>query len=125
MQYRVGLEKQLFEKVIHVENNNIQLTNYMTGDNGVYRWEYKSLGKNKGYEGYQLTDSFGRGWWSFLPGKRIKDLYYQYSLQLGGKDKVAQCTTKLKSFTQKKYGKETVDCVYILNSIMASRLQPK
>jgi hypothetical protein len=42
------------------------MTNYMDGENGVYRYNYVTQGVGNGYGPYELSGSFNLGWWSFL-----------------------------------------------------------
>lgn len=44
----------------------VRLKNYMSGDNGVYRYSYGTVGKGGGYGPYALSNSFNTGWWSVL-----------------------------------------------------------
>lgn len=43
-----------------------RMTNYMNGENGVYRYGYVTQGKGNGFGPYQLSGSLNLGWWSFL-----------------------------------------------------------
>ena len=47
----------------------------MNGRNGIYRWSYHSLGHDQGYGPYELSGTLILGWWPFLPGPRIRQLY--------------------------------------------------
>ena len=73
-----GLEKQFIENVLVAPNASYpyyRTNNYMDGHNGVYRYNYATLGENGGYGAYELTGTFYIGWWSFLGTKRIKKVY--------------------------------------------------
>lgn len=121
--YRSGLKKQFLSKVIHINNNKIQLTNYMDGRNGLYRWNYHTLGKGKGYGPYELTSSFGIGWWVFLGGNNIKKIYYDYYEQININDK--DCDTLFKKIILiKKINNRNKfnECFFIYNSFLASKL---
>jgi len=51
------------------------MRNFMDGRNGIYRWQYASLGPNQGYGPYELSGVLLHGWWAFLPGERVGRLY--------------------------------------------------
>lgn len=51
------------------------LKNFMCGHNGYYRWNYQTHKKNTGYAPYKLSATFGFGWWGFLRGDELADLY--------------------------------------------------
>ena len=126
---RVGLEKQLFEKVLVRNNNNIQLTNYMDGRNGVYRWNYKTMAKDTGYGPYELTSSFGMGWWVFLPNQRINDLYRQYHQQITTDDiNQKKCDRLSEVILQKQtiINRKTLNqCMYWYNTLMTNSITQK
>lgn len=44
----------------------VRLTNYMSGDNGLYRYGYATSGKGGGFEPFGLSGTFNLGWWAFL-----------------------------------------------------------
>ncbi|MCF8012715.1 MAG: hypothetical protein K9L56_15720 [Clostridiales bacterium] len=77
--YKKRLKWQLLNVVTAVQSSqNIGvpvLRNYMSGHNGFYRWNYQTHEKESGYGPYQLSGTFGLGWWSLLGGKRISGLY--------------------------------------------------
>ena len=52
----------------------VRLKNYMTGDNGVYRYSYGTVGKAGGYGPYAMSNSFNTGWWSLL-GEAVSAAY--------------------------------------------------
>lgn len=123
--FRKRLTKQFLEKVITIRGSKIYLTNYMDGRNGIYRWGYSSLGKNNGYGPYELTDSFGMGWWSFLQNKEVSNLYSKYSQDLQSKDGGDFCQNVIEKTIQKKNipnRKKLYNCMRIYNSYMASKL---
>lgn len=75
---REGLEKQFFEKVLiqpSGERPCYLLNNFMDGSNGVYRWNYSSVGSGNGYGPYGLSGSLLLGWWSLLDTQRIREVY--------------------------------------------------
>jgi hypothetical protein len=75
---REGLEKQFFEKVLIQPSGDrpcYLLNNFMDGSNGVYRWNYSSVGSGNGYGPYELSGSFLLGWWSLLDTQRIREVY--------------------------------------------------
>lgn len=122
---RKGLAKQFLERVVKIRNNKIYLTNYMDGRNGIYRWEYPSLGKNNGHGPYELTGSFGIGWWVFLENKEISYLYYKYYQELRSKDEKKLCQNILEKTKQRKHIfdlKKFHNCIRTYNSYMASKL---
>ncbi|WP_213702909.1 hypothetical protein, partial [Acinetobacter baumannii] len=120
-----GLTKQFLDRVVKIENNRIYLTNYMDGRNGIYRWEYPSLGKGKGYGPYELTSSFGMGWWSFLGNQEVRNLYLRYHQQLEMVSKETSClkiANKIKNQKHMINRKQFNECTYLYNSYMASRI---
>jgi hypothetical protein len=81
---REGLEKQFFEKVLIAPTAArpcYLLNNFMDGSNGVYRWNYQSLGNGSGYGPNQLSGSLLLGWWSVLDTQPIRDLYANLASQ--------------------------------------------
>jgi hypothetical protein len=77
-QLRNGLEKQVFDKVLVKPSNDFpcyRMNNYMNGWNGVYRWNYESIGPGGGFGPYGLSSSLLQGWWVFLGSERIKNVY--------------------------------------------------
>ena len=79
-----GLEKQFYEKVLvppSPEFPGYRMTNFMDGRNGVYRWEYKGIGKNNGYGPYAVSGALLEGWWSFLDSPRIREVYQKMAAQ--------------------------------------------
>lgn len=44
----------------------VRMTNYMDGENGVYRYGYPTQGPGRGYGPYELSGSLNIGWWSFV-----------------------------------------------------------
>ncbi len=79
-----GLEKQFYEKVLvppSPEFPGYRMTNFMDGRNGVYRWEYKGVGKNNGYGLYEVSGVLLEGWWSFLDSPRMREVYQKMAAQ--------------------------------------------
>jgi hypothetical protein len=75
---RAELENQFFDKVLVLPSNDhpcYLLKNFMDGSNGVYRWNYASLGKGVGYGPYDLSGSLLLGWWSLFGTDRIQTVY--------------------------------------------------
>ena len=73
-----GLERQFFARVAEPPSEGFawwRIRNYMDGQNGIYRWEYATLGPNQGYGPYELSGALLHGWWTFLPGERAGELY--------------------------------------------------
>jgi hypothetical protein len=54
--------------VIDDEAGYLKLNNYMDGSNGIYRYKYQTIGKNKqsGYKSYALSGILGESWYPFL-----------------------------------------------------------
>jgi hypothetical protein len=81
---REGLEKQFFEKVLippTAARPCYLLNNFMDGSNGVYRWNYESVGNGEGYGPSQLSGSVLLGWWSLLDTQRLRDFYANLASQ--------------------------------------------
>lgn len=81
---KTGLIQQLFKKIIVMpddSNSVYRATNYMDGNNGVYRYKYN--GRQGGIEPFGLTNSIQVGWWSFLDSKRIATMYEHIALHNG------------------------------------------
>ncbi|MGB6117462.1 MAG: hypothetical protein WBF87_04510 [Mesorhizobium sp.] len=77
-----GLSEALMAHVIIMPSEEfmgIRLKNYMTGENGVYRYSYGTVGKNGGYGPYSLSGTFNFGWWSVL-GHPLS-LFYKAQLE--------------------------------------------
>lgn len=75
---RSGLEKQLFNKVLVKPSESFpcyRMTNFMDGTNGVYRWNYASVGEGSGFGPYGLSSSLLQGWWALLGTDRIRAVY--------------------------------------------------
>lgn len=75
---RNKLENQFFAKMLVPPSSDLScylLKNFTDGSNGVYRWEYSSLGSGSGYGPYQLSGSMLLGWWALLGTDRIRSLY--------------------------------------------------
>lgn len=126
--YRLGLEKQFFEKVIVRKNDKILMNNFMDGSNGVFRWEYPSLGKGKGYGPYDLTPTLGMAWWALLPGTRVQNLYKEYHQQIKTSNKEANCESMMQNRIagkKSKYDFNLTDCMYLFNTELASKITDK
>lgn len=50
-------------------------TNFLDGNNGVYRWEYSTQGEGNGYGPYELSGTLSLGWWTFLASEESRELY--------------------------------------------------
>lgn len=123
--YRTGLSKQFLSEVVHVNNNKIQLKNYMDGKNGIYRWNYSTLGQGKGYGPYELTSSFGLGWWVFLKNKQVSILYSNYYKQISNKNSDKNCAIFFNKIISSRLiddRKQFNNCMFIFNSYFASKL---
>jgi hypothetical protein len=57
-------------------DRRIYLTrNYMSGENGLYRWNYSGRGTNYAYGPYSLSAKFYGGTWIFLRTLAIREIY--------------------------------------------------
>jgi hypothetical protein len=77
-----GLDTQFFTKVLIPPSDTINtyLThNYMDGNNGLYRWNYKENARNTGFGPFELSGTMLLGWWTFLEMDRIKTVYKELS----------------------------------------------
>jgi len=69
LRLRDGLAKQWTGKVVRMPDDGfrgIRMTNFMDGENGVYRYGYPTQGAGNGFGPFELSGSFNLGWWSFL-----------------------------------------------------------
>lgn len=76
-----GLKEQFIENVLIEPNEECdyyRTTNYMDGRNGLYRYNYKTQA-NTAYQQYELSGTLFLGWWSFLGGDDIKQVYREIS----------------------------------------------
>lgn len=72
---KIGLATQLFTKIIVAPSDTFpeyQATNYMDGNNGVYRFQYN--GRKGGIGPFQLSGALQLGWYSFLDSKRMNTI---------------------------------------------------
>ena len=79
-----GLERQFFQRIVVSPSEEFpgwRIRNYMDGENGIYRWQFSSLGANQGYGPYELSGALLLGWWTFLPGERATELYRNVAVQ--------------------------------------------
>lgn len=44
----------------------VRMTNFMDGENGVYRYGYPTQGPGRGFGPYELSGSLNIGWWGFV-----------------------------------------------------------
>lgn len=126
--YRLGLEKQFFDKVVVQKDNKILLNNFMDGSNGVFRWEHSSLGKGKGIGPYELTTAFGMGWWALLPGSRIQNLYQDYYQELNNPKVKNKCDVTMKDIikgSKMNLKSNFGNCFYLYNTKLASEITRK
>lgn len=90
---REGLTKQFTDKALVEPSDEVpyyRTTNFMDGTNGVYRWNYSTQGSNNGYGPYELSGTMLLGWWTFLPGDYINNVYKDISRQFPLSDDVIQ-----------------------------------
>jgi hypothetical protein len=69
LRLRDGLAKQWTGKVVRMPDDGfrgIRMTNFMDGENGVYRYGYPTQGAGNGFGPFELSGSVNLGWWSFL-----------------------------------------------------------
>jgi hypothetical protein len=79
-----GLERQFFRRIVVPPSADFpgwRIHNYMDGENGMYRRQYRSLGPNQGYGPFQVSGALLQGWWTFLPGPRARELYRRIAMQ--------------------------------------------
>jgi hypothetical protein len=75
---RSGLASQFLDKVLVSPSDefpNYRTNNFMDGYNGIYRYNYSTLGSSQGYGAYELSSAMFVGFWSFLPNQRMEDVY--------------------------------------------------
>jgi hypothetical protein len=75
---RAGLERQFVGRVLVEPDHSFpapRTTNFMDGRNGLYRYGFHTLGEGHGYGPYELSGTLTLGWWSRLPGRRIRRVY--------------------------------------------------
>jgi hypothetical protein len=67
--------------------SGVRMTNFMDGENGVYRYGYATQGSATGFGPYELSGSLNIGWWSFV-GPMAKPVYQAQiaSLPFGDKE---------------------------------------
>lgn len=86
-----GFTTQLLNHVIVSPNEKFptyRLTNYMDGQNGLYRWEYETKGEEDGYGPYELSGSLTSGWHTFLQNSEIVEIYEQIASEFPLSDEV-------------------------------------
>lgn len=73
-----GFCQQFTENVVKIDANAVFLTNYMDGNNGLYRYRYATTGKNNilGYGPYALSAILGESWYPFCGG--VKTVFEAY-----------------------------------------------
>lgn len=73
-----GLNTQFFNKVVVPPDDHspcYRAKNFMDGSNGVYRYNYASLGQGNGYGPYGLSAALLVGWWALLETPQSRELY--------------------------------------------------
>lgn len=65
----------------------IRMTNYMDGENGVFRYGYVTQGPGNGFGPYELSGSLNIGWWSFV-GPMAETVYQTQLASLPFTDEV-------------------------------------
>ena len=79
-----GLRIQFLDHVLVPPSSEVpfpRLTNFMDGWNGVYRYNYQTVGENLGYGPYQLSGILLESWWIFLGTDDLRYLYAEMSRQ--------------------------------------------
>jgi hypothetical protein len=69
LRLRDGLSRQWVGKVLRMPDTDfrgLRMTNFMDGENGVYRYGYPTQGAGNGFGPFELSGSVNLGWWSFL-----------------------------------------------------------
>ena len=87
-----GLERQFFARIAVPPSGEFagwRIRNYTDGRNGVYRWEYPTLGPNQGFGPYELSGILVSGWWAFRPGERTAALFRGLAAQFPLPEKLA------------------------------------
>lgn len=90
---REGLTIQFTDIVLLAPSGEIpfyRTTNFLDGNNGVYRWNYSTQGPNNGYGPYELSGTMLLGWWTFLPGDFLNTIYNDISRQFPLSDDAIQ-----------------------------------
>jgi len=75
---RDGLNTQFFSKIVAPPSADFpcyRMTNYSTGANGLYRWNYSNIGENSGYPPYKVSGALLIGWWGFLDSDQSRAMY--------------------------------------------------
>lgn len=92
---RAGLAKQMDTVVLQRPNSSFsgyRLTNFMSGQNGVYRFgSADDIGKDKGYGPYELSGTFLLGWWCFLGDPEINKAYGDIAKSFPLSEAVLRC----------------------------------
>lgn len=71
-----GLNKQFFEIVVKMPSSAFpyyRTTNYMDGQNGLYRYGYKTM--PVGMRPYELSGTLMYGWWGILRSEESRAMY--------------------------------------------------
>ena len=70
---------QFKEKVTRVHDGSVFLTNFMDGTNGIYRYQYQTIGRNelKGFGPYMLSGILGSSWYPF--NCNVEGIFLAYS----------------------------------------------
>lgn len=74
----MGLDRQIRDHVIVAPDASFpayRTTNFMDGNNGVYRWNYATHSAGDGYGPYELSGTLMLGWWSFLGSRTVRQIY--------------------------------------------------
>ncbi|MBD1924892.1 hypothetical protein H6F74_01135 [Trichocoleus sp. FACHB-90] len=78
LKLRRGLAAQFIQKVLIPPSSafpNFRTTNFMDGNNGIYRYGYHTDKTMLGYGSYELSGTMLIGWWAFLPEKSMQKPY--------------------------------------------------
>jgi hypothetical protein len=92
-----SISRYFISNVLEKPNSEhrIYLTrNYMSGENGLYRWNYGGRGENYAHRPYSLSGTFYRGTWVFLGTEAIRKIYRNcVNLFPFSRDEVLEITT--------------------------------
>lgn len=73
-----GLDLQFRKHVVVLPDAGFpayRTTNFMDGNNGVYRWDFSTHSAGDGYGPYELSGTLMLGWWSFLGSQTVRQMY--------------------------------------------------
>jgi hypothetical protein len=105
----------------------LRMTNYMDGENGVFRYGYVTQGPGNGFGPYELSGSLNIGWWSFV-GPMAETVYQTQLASLPFTDEVMNTyvgpnTLRIRNpaFTEPDFYKGTLIRDVLESAVVASR----